>query len=195
PPLWSRLQTDTAPSFATVRPIPKVLPIGEDALCRCGSAALMGSTVQLMTCTIYGTVGAEQVQIEVRPCSTCRPEARQFAGPDLRELGLFNYNNRRVYTHELLNRFSTSMLAHETPFHAFRTVVQRGYEENLSAHSFVGDDAFRTAWYSFRRIQHLGDSFQCTTCGDNPRAIIFDGVTASFNAKHRTSTLTPPTTV
>lgn len=117
------------------------------------------------------------------------------AGPDLRALGLFNFNNRRIYTHELLNKFTNSISAHETPFHAFRTVIQRTYLESGCITSFVSDDAFRTAWFSFTRIQDLGDSFQCELCGPDPKVVIFDGVTASFSNKHQTSTLCPPTLI
>ena len=74
-------------------------------------------------------------------------------------------------------------------------MTQRAYRENGCDRDFVGDDAFRTAWFSFSRIQLLGDSFQCALCGPNPEVVIFDGVTAGFHAKHRTSTLTPPTTI
>lgn len=135
------------------------------------------------------------MEIELERCSRCPPDARQFVGPDLCKSGLFNYNNRRIYTHELLNQFTNSFSAHETPFHAFCTVVQRCYKGSESPIDFVPDDAFRTAFFSFTRVQQLGDSFKCDVCGENPPVVIFDGVTAGFSNKHQTSTLCPPTLI
>lgn len=148
-----------------------------------------------MACVVFGSMRATQIEIEVRRCSTCRRESRQNAGPDLAELGLFNFNNRRIFTHELLNKFTSSMTAHETTFYGFCTVIRRSYVESGSAVDFCGDEAFRNAWFSFTRVQDLSDSFGCEICGPNPKVVIFDGVTAGFNTKHCTSTLRPPTVV
>lgn len=195
PPAWCRLESDEAPTIATIDPVPKRLPLGDDARCRCGSAGKPDVSPRFIECTVYGSSRATVVEIEVLPCATCLPQARQFAGPDLRDMGLFNFNNRRIFTHELFNRFTSSITAHETPFHAFCTVITRSYIETQCPIDFVGEDAFRTAYFSFTQIQDLGDSFQCTTCGPNPRVVIFDGVTASYDKKHQTSSLSPPTLI
>ncbi|EJD39347.1 hypothetical protein AURDEDRAFT_29512, partial [Auricularia subglabra TFB-10046 SS5] len=192
PPAWCRLPSDTAPWFPLVSPLPAVLTLGPSPRCRCGSGAKSAAPVHRLQCVVYGSMRAEKVVIEVQACAA---QDNLFAGPDVRELGVFNYNNHRLYTHELLNKFTSSYSAHELPFHAFRTVTQRTYLENGCKVPFVNDDTFRTAWYSFMRIQDLGDSFRCDKCGPNPRVVLFDGVTVSYNTKHITSTLTPPTLV
>ncbi|EJD44711.1 hypothetical protein AURDEDRAFT_20794, partial [Auricularia subglabra TFB-10046 SS5] len=154
------------------------------------------STKRDRKCVIYGSLTAWQTTIEIQRCTSCRPESRQYAGPDCQEWGLFNFNNARLYTHELLNGFTNAMTATETPFNSYRTIVVRNYAEEGSTVAFVktplGHDP-RTAWFSFSRIQALGDSFVCDKCGPDPNIIIFDGVTAGFNAKHITQTLRPPT--
>ncbi|KZV95692.1 hypothetical protein EXIGLDRAFT_563691, partial [Exidia glandulosa HHB12029] len=194
PPAWCRLPTDVSPTLPLVERIPERIQFDETARCRCGSPGGPCDAIVIQS-TVYASTRATAIEIEVKPCSTCRPEQRMFAGPDLRALGLFNFNNKRIYTHELLNKFTNSITAHETPFHAFRTVIQRTYMESECRTSFVSDDAFRTAWFSFTRIQDLGDSFQCDVCGPNPEVVIFDGVTASFSNKHQTSSLCPPTLI
>lgn len=195
PPAWCRLDSDTVPSIRTVKQIPDRLPLGDDARCRCGNQAVEGASIVTLEATVYGSSEAYKVEIELQKCIRCPAEAKQFIGPDLRDLGIFNYNNRRLYTHELLNRFTNSISAHETPFYAFCTVISRSYVEAESAIDFVPDNAFRTAYFSFTRIQQLGDSFQCDICGPNPRVVIFDGVTAGFHNAHQTSTLCPPTLI
>lgn len=193
PPAWSRLATDTTPSYKTADPLPERIKLGSTARCRCGGGG--AGEIEEIEATIYGSTKAQAVTVEVQRCATCRPEVRQYAGPDPYSDGLFNYNNRRIYTHELLNKFTNSISAQETPFHAFCTVVRRSYVEAECEVEFVSDDAFRTAFFSFTRIQDLGDSFRCETCGDNPEVVIFDGVTAGFSNKHQTSTLCPPTLI
>ncbi|EJD45047.1 hypothetical protein AURDEDRAFT_29004, partial [Auricularia subglabra TFB-10046 SS5] len=194
PPEWCRLSTDTAPSFALVQPIPDVLPLGETGRCVCGWVSPSSPQTRKRKCTVYGSYAATTAHVEVTICPSC--SARHvYAGPDLRELGLFNFNNQSIYTHELLNSFTSRITAHELPFHAFVTTVAREYLEHRSPVSFVSDDTFRKVWFSFTRVQVLGDSFTCEICGPNPRCIIFDGVTAGFDETQITSTLKPPTLI
>ncbi|KZW01030.1 hypothetical protein EXIGLDRAFT_574017, partial [Exidia glandulosa HHB12029] len=133
--------------------------------------------------------------VTVRACATCPPVRRQDVGPDLGEYGVFNFNNTRLYSHELLNGFTNAMTAFEAPFHSYRTLVQRNYISNHSPRDFVTDNTWRTVWFSFTRVQDLQDSFQCLECGRDPNVVIFDGVTAGFGARYCTSSLRPPTMV
>ncbi|KZV82496.1 hypothetical protein EXIGLDRAFT_589289, partial [Exidia glandulosa HHB12029] len=194
PPAWCRLATDTAPTARLPNPLPARLPYDDTARCRCGSSG-KAEEPTVWQSMLYTSTHAVAIEVEVKPCATCRPEQRMYAGPDGRALGLFNFNNRRIYSHELLNKFTNSISAHETPFHAFCTVIRRTYLDSESPLPFVADDAFRTTWFSFTRVQDLGDSFQCEQCGPDPSVVIFDGVTASFSNKQQTSSLSPPTLI
>ncbi|EJD40639.1 hypothetical protein AURDEDRAFT_19730, partial [Auricularia subglabra TFB-10046 SS5] len=193
PPKWCRTDSDAAIEwFPLVDPLPEVLPLKSAGRCTCGTVASLDTPTRLLPCTIFSSHRSYPRMIEVRQCRACTV-GKKFAGPDLRELGLFNFNNRSIYTHELLNAFTSAMTAHELPFHAFATTVDRSYMEHGSSSSFVSDETFRRVWYTFRRVQILGDSFECKDCGPNPPCVIFDGLTAGIPASKLTSTLAPPT--
>ncbi|EJD32956.1 hypothetical protein AURDEDRAFT_21844, partial [Auricularia subglabra TFB-10046 SS5] len=199
PPRWCCMESDEAPWFPLVDPVPDVLRLEGPGRCRCGAVPADTVPKRLLPCVIYGSQRVYHRQVEVRPCFACS-DGRKFAGPDLGELGIFNFNNRSMYTHELLNAFTSGMTAHELPFHAFVTTVDRSYLEHGPANpqpsdDFVSDETFRRVWYSWRRLQLLGDTFSCDDCGPSPPTVIFDGLTAGFPGKYVTPTLTPPTTV
>ncbi|EJD32929.1 hypothetical protein AURDEDRAFT_27618, partial [Auricularia subglabra TFB-10046 SS5] len=192
PPFWARLPTDTAPTYTPVYTNPGHLALGSNARCRCGGAPDQSKPRRVIPCTIYSSLCAFESTIEIQPCSKCHPASRQYVGPDVRQFGLFNFNNRRLFTHELLDGFTNSMTATETPFNSYHTIMVRKYE-GFSPVAFVSNRRLRTAWFSFSRIQQLADSFMCEVCGPEPLIVIFDGVTAGFDVKHATESLRPPT--
>lgn len=189
PPRWARLARDDLTSHALVDPIPSRFGIGDTPRCACGGAPKPDTPVEDKTCTLYTTRRAYRSVIEVRRCDSCR----RYCGPDLRELGIFNFSNTRLYSHELLNSFTSSMSNFEAPFHAFRKHVANSYEENASPLPFISDTTWRAVWFSFLRIQRLINSFACSKCGDCPEVLIFDGITAGFAVEHCTASLRPPT--
>lgn len=195
PPAWARIPSDQAPTAPPNIDLPPLLLLGNDPRCRCKNSPKLSAPVKEIDCTVYGLHFALQRRIQVQACSKCPPSSRQYAGPDLREYGVFNFNNTRLYRHELFDHFTNLLTAVETPFSAFRTIVERDYKVYKSPIPFVDNNAFRTAWYSFTRVQDLGVSFQCSQCGENPDVIILDGVTAGFSARHVNSSLKPPTTI
>lgn len=94
------------------------------------------------------------------------------------------------------SQFTTS----ETPFIAWVTVTSRRYEDTqLSAQlpciPFINDRLFRAVWFSYIRLIQLDTDMICPTCGPNPEAVIFDGVTLAFNRKNLRNSLNPPTTL
>jgi hypothetical protein len=52
---------------------------------------------------------------------------------------------------------------------------------------------FRSAWFSYIRLQHLDIELQCPKCGVIPEDTIWDGVTLAFSQKHLLPSLRPPT--
>lgn len=195
PPLWARVAGDKSPTFDLVDPIPAHFDLGADPRCRCGAGPNLTAEERVVQSVLYTSARSYNVTVSIRPCATCPPGRRQDAGPDLREYGIFNFNNARLYSHELLNGFTNAMTTFEAPFHSYRTLVHRNYISNHSPRDFVTDNTWRTAWFSFTRVQRLQDSFQCPECGPDPEVVIFDGVTAGFSARHCTSSLRPPTMV
>jgi hypothetical protein len=129
--------------------------------------------------------------IEVQGCKSCN---RRCIGPDCHGLGLFNWNNRVIFTHDLLDEYTSAFTSSETPFVAWITVVSRRYVNYHSTHPFVSEDVFRNAWFAYAKLQHFGEDMACPTCGPSPENTIWDGITLAFNRKHLLPSLQPPTT-
>lgn len=129
--------------------------------------------------------------IELQPCPNSAPLKRRFIGPDLRELGLFNYNNTSIFTHDLLDDYTSAFCTSETPFVAWITVISRRYER-LGC-SFVGEDLFRSVWFAYAKLQQYPGDMICSDCGPHPDTVIWDGVTLAFGRKKLLGSLHPPT--
>ena len=197
PPRWCQMESDPvwSPTVSSSPAFPAILELGAEPRCRCGSPPDPDARSRLVTCTVFDISGAHRVKIEVRRCSECPYERNMDAGPDLGGLGLFNLNNSRIFSHALLNDYTNSMTSLEAPFHSFCDITKKRYQGTDCGIEFAGEDSFRTAWFSFTRIQHTYSVATCDTCGDRPDCIIFDGQTGGFSAEHATSTLQPPTTI
>ncbi|EJD37802.1 hypothetical protein AURDEDRAFT_20910, partial [Auricularia subglabra TFB-10046 SS5] len=196
PPIWARLPEDDVETFELVSPIPVVFRLGNDSRCRCGSPPNPSAPVKTIACILYDEKVALAARIEIQLCATCPIQSQYHDGPDLASLGIFNFNNTRLYTHNLLNELTSMMSSSETPFHAFRTEVSRDYLVAKSSIAFVSDDTFRIVYYAFSRVQKLGTGavFLCRVCGPEPEVLLFDGVSAGYETKHCTDDLRPPTT-
>jgi hypothetical protein len=104
---------------------------------------------------------------------------------------MFNYNNKVLITHELLNEYTSLFSGSETPFHAFRNhLVHQFQRDHLQ---FMGEDLFRSAWFAYVSLQQFGNDLTCTECDPAPTTVIWDGITLAFGRKHVTNTLRPPT--
>lgn len=144
-------------------------------------------------CTIYGLSGTVAAHLELQSCSTCAVERRRFIGPDCREIGIFNYNNRALFTHDLLDEYTSTYTSSETPFTAWVGVTARRYVGQQSAVEFVSEQVFRAVWFAYVKLQALDNDMVCQKCGETPEDTIWDGVTLSFSRKHLLPSLRPPT--
>ena len=175
--------------------MPDVIHLDSAASCRCeGERARWNPGLPLVErkCTIYTLTEAKEAIIELQQCPTCPRRRRRFIGPETRGIGLFNYNNWVLFTHELLDDFTSMAVASETPFAAFVTVMKRRYG---SQSLFVGEDLFRSVWFAYTKLVAFGNDMRCTKCGDAPEHLIWDGVTVAFQKKHLLPTLEPPTII
>ncbi|KAJ7229018.1 hypothetical protein GGX14DRAFT_346881 [Mycena pura] len=199
PPPWAALDSDPIlyPHPAPLRDVPEILELNATSTCCCTeprqSFNPQRSTFQ-QKCTIYGLFRSWETMIELQACtnSTCHHHS---IGPDCRERGIFNYNNRRLFTHDLLDEYTASYTSSETPFSAWVLVVSRRYElyaDEQSLH-FPTAEVFRSAWFSYVQLQYLEGDMMCPQCGESPENTIWDGVTLAFNRKHLLPTLEPPT--
>ncbi|RXW13779.1 hypothetical protein EST38_g12076 [Candolleomyces aberdarensis] len=145
------------------------------------------------SCRIYTLYTVFEAEIEIQACPSCPPARRRFIGPDLREYGLFNYNNSILASHELLDEYTMSFVSSETPFTAFVSVLSHRY--TVSGATFMGEDLFRSIWFSYASLQAFDNDYKCTRCGPYPETVIWDGITLAFGRKHLSSTLSPPTQI
>ncbi|KAJ7713123.1 hypothetical protein B0H14DRAFT_2413980 [Mycena olivaceomarginata] len=199
PPPWASLATD--PTLYERPPAlentPDRLRLTPSSTCCCSEPRRRydpALPVLHMQCTVYGLFRAWQCPIELQSCSNPRCNHR-YIGPDGRDLGIFNYNNRKLFTHDLLDEYTSAYTSSETPFSAWVTVLNRRYElhSGRSEHPFVTAEVFRAVWFSFVGLQYLDGSMMCPQCGPSPENTIWDGVTLAFNRKHLLPSLEPPT--
>ena len=195
PPEWASLPGDALlyDRPPPLRESPGIIRIDADARCVCGSRVVIGQPIVTSPCTIYNVLGSLEVMVELQPCHACLASSRRHVGPDSRSHGLFNYNNRIMFTHDLLDEYTMAFTSSETPFVAWVGVVARRYARHQSPRPFVREDVFRSAWFGYGGLLALDNDMTCPKCSGAPEDIIFDGVTLAFGKKHMLDTLRPPT--
>ncbi|KAF6749397.1 hypothetical protein DFP72DRAFT_819007 [Ephemerocybe angulata] len=199
PPLWARLPSDI-PLYADPPPMrtpPNItFPLDAESSCSCPSGRTyfndsLGKKARL--CHLYTLTSVYSVQVDQQDCPTCPSSRKRRIGPDLRQYGIFNYNNSILVSHELLDEYTSSFTSSDYTFKAWYKQLSRRY--SLTGRRFMGDDAWRAVWFSYVSLQHFGDKdMTCTTCGPAPDTVIWDGITLAFGRKHLRGSLRPPTT-
>ncbi|KAK7041684.1 hypothetical protein VNI00_008973 [Paramarasmius palmivorus] len=196
PPLWASLPEDENlyPYPNPNEVVPEVLKLDVRSRSLCGSHFFNPEAPKLVReCTVYTLTHAVHRKIELQNCPGCPRRRKCFIGPEPRDIGLFNYNNSALFTHELMNELTSRYTSSETPFTAFVLVLGRLYRGRGCR--FVSEDMFRSAWFAFATIQRLSNDMSCPECGEYPSTVIWDGVTISFSKRHLQETLKPPTTI
>ena len=144
-------------------------------------------------CIIYDLREAWKSTIDLQKCAICKV---RYVGPDCRRIGLFNWNNRVLIAHHLLDEYTSAFTTSETPFAVWITVASRRYEtKNPDGIAFLSEKMFRAAWFSYTRLLQLEGNMLCPKCGPTPKAVIFDGVSLAFNRKNVLESLRPPMTI
>ncbi|TCD69372.1 hypothetical protein EIP91_007928 [Steccherinum ochraceum] len=196
-PRWCSLPTEW--SFVAPKPTytNPYFPLTDTSRCSCGAGlgpdVLFAKVPVIRSATLYDKDFPKPVTIEVIQCISCRHARRQI-GPDLSEFGLFNWNNSLIFSHDILNAYTSMFTASETPFTAYCLTMRRSYAEHGFEHQFCSDDTFIRVWFAFIRLQELDSSMSCPTCGPSPSIIIADGVSLAPHISKLTSKIRPPTT-
>ncbi|KAK7047108.1 hypothetical protein VNI00_006773 [Paramarasmius palmivorus] len=198
PPAWATLPTDQL-LYARPHPGREIPPLFAlepgRAKTACRHSACydpLQSTIHRQ-CTVYTLTECKTVTIELQTCPTCPKRHHCYIGPEPRDMGVFNYNNNMLFTHELLDEYTSRFVSSETPFAAFVQSIGRIYEGR--GVKFIGDDLFRAAWFAYVSLQSLEHDMKCPRCGDMPETVIWDGVTLAFSKKHLKNCLRPPTNI
>ncbi|EKM74373.1 hypothetical protein AGABI1DRAFT_133339 [Agaricus bisporus var. burnettii JB137-S8] len=200
PPIWAIIPSD---EFLYTRPPPVVfnppLPpfrLDANSSCPCiGSQRSFYAPARpaiIRDSTLYTSYGSFTCSVELQACSECPPPRKQFIGPDLRDKGIFNFNNSTLVSHELLDDYTSSFTLSETPFDAWVEFMRRRYLVHGSR-QFMGKDLFRSCWFAYARLQKFGNDFECPACGKFPDNVIWDGVTLAFHKRQLLSSIHPPT--
>ncbi|PPQ69415.1 hypothetical protein CVT26_002453 [Gymnopilus dilepis] len=197
PPRWARLSSDPVrPTIPPVHQAPDLIPLTPSSSCPCKHDGRVlysaGSESRVESCEVYGLTRMWRSKIELQNCTVCK---RRFIGPDGQELGLFNWNNRVLVSHDLLDDYTCSYTTSETPFAAWVSVMQRRYQTHGSPQPFLSERRFRVIWFAYARLLELDNDMCCRKCGPTPNATIWDGVTLAFSRKHLKPSLCPPTTI
>lgn len=177
---------------------PPIIPLGAHCRCICGVLATpIHSKIRRAPCTVYTLSQAFTCEIEVQDCiGSCSLSCLRLSGPDCRDLGLFNYNNRLLVAHNLLDEYTLAYSTSETPFTAWIKVITARYQVySPSGLPFISEDTFRTIWFLYVQLVDFSNDMKCFVCGPEPEAVIFDGVTLAFSKKHLTTSLCPPTSI
>ncbi|KAE8240105.1 hypothetical protein A4X13_0g7937 [Tilletia indica] len=195
PPRYCRLpsELDTEPSPPTLDALPAVLPFDGVGRCSCGATYSSAAPTFARSCIIYHTRGVIKKEIEVQRCGCKRRGETRTIGPDLNSYDLFNWSVDLVFSHELLNSYTSQLAASPTPLSAFHTTITDAYSENRCQQAFVARSTFMKVYFAFIELQQAQVEFSCPTCGPTPSAIIADGVVLAHSAKLQHSRLNPPT--
>jgi CxC4 like cysteine cluster associated with KDZ transposases len=195
PPTWVSLPSD--PNLYDCAPPVKEVPefialdLNSRCLCKMGYDSLHPMTSK--PCIVYTLSTAHTATIELQSCVNCAPHRRSI-GPDGRSVGLFNLNNNILFSHDLLDEYTSAFTSSETPFAAWVTTLQRHYDLHQSQLRFVAARTFRSAWFAYTRLQHFEGDMLCPRCGPSPEDVIWDGVTLAFGKRHLLDSIQPPTT-
>ncbi|KAK7034055.1 hypothetical protein VNI00_012486 [Paramarasmius palmivorus] len=196
PPRWALLPEDEIlyPYPPPNADLPELLALDEQSRSFCGEHFFNPQAPKLQKdCTVYTLTHTVLRKVELQWCPGCPRRRQCFIGPEPRALGLFNYNNSVMFTHELMDELTSRYTSSETPFTAFVQAVDRLYTSRGCR--FVGEDLFRSAWFAFATNQELKNDMSCSECGVHPKTVVWDGVTISFAKRHLKDTLQPPTCI
>lgn len=170
-----------------------MLQIGENARCICGARYNPNRPLLREKCTIYCLTHVEFANIELQLCPSCNAKTKHCIGPDLCEVGLFNLNNKRLFTCDLLDEYTSAFTSSETPFFAWVSSRSHTYKTYNSQAPFVSEDVFRAAWFAYVQLQNFVNDMSCMICGPNPERVIWDGVTIAYRKEKILPSLQPPT--
>ncbi|KAK4698664.1 hypothetical protein P7C70_g7609, partial [Phenoliferia sp. Uapishka_3] len=141
---------------------------------------------------VYTSTGVVVRIVETQAC-ICRRRHKFTIGPDLVENGVFNLNNRSLFTHELFANLFTQLNTSATPLASFRLNIHRSYSNNPNGLPFPSPRAFNNVFYIVEKLYVLDTPEHCVECGQFPSTLICDGVANCISNRNITASLCPPT--
>ncbi|KAL0062839.1 hypothetical protein AAF712_010294 [Marasmius tenuissimus] len=196
PPEWVLLPTDIPhyPRRSPKSPVPNVIEPREAGRSNCDvrfSPEMLEMPKISRRCKVYTLTEELERQIELVRCLRCHPHKHCFIGPDTRGLGLFNYNNSVLMSHELLNEYVSRFTSSVSQFAAFVEGMSRIYSRR--GFLFVKEDLFHSVWFAYASLQDFSGDMSCPVCQEEPDCVIWDGITLAYGKEHLTGDLKPLT--
>lgn len=191
PPRWCRLETDELSSLPPCSSLPSLLPLDPQSRCCCGSVKPEGVDATTQQFVVFGLRAVVTCEIEVASCGVCGHRLRKY-GPDCGSVGVFNWNNRYGFAHELLNEYTSLFTSTTVPFSAFVITRHRAYAESSSPLPFCSTETFTRVWFAFTELQALDSKMECISCGQHPEIVIADGVSIAYSSSKFVQGLLPP---
>ncbi len=82
--------------------VPDRILLGVGGRCICGALGKPEEVTLFLPCKVYALTRVHACEIELQACNACPRAYRHYVGPDGREVGIFNLNNKLLFTHDLL---------------------------------------------------------------------------------------------
>lgn len=194
-PSWCWMPDDVK-LYARPAPVceaPALIILDENSRCPCGQKYDPDKPVVERISRLYTLVKAVPCRIQLQRCPACPSTLERAIGPDPRDLGIFNFDNRNLATHDLLDDYTSSFMTSETPFFAWVKTLFRRYKDYKSPCNFMYHKVFRSVWFAYAKIQTFEGDMVCSICGPYPESIICDGTALRMNEKNVLPTVKPPT--
>jgi hypothetical protein len=170
PPEWCRLPTDNnnipRVSFQAGQNLPSRFMLDSNSRCSCGEMK-SSLTVNDSELIIHTSFGAINKIIETSYCPSCR-NTKGRIGPDLGEYGIFNWNNRIAFSHELMHSYTSQFTTSETPIYAFHQTIINTYLNEHSSNALCSLRTFVLAYFAFARLLRIDSKMECIQCGPYP---------------------------
>ena len=136
---------------------------------------------------LYTTNRRFKVKVGIFHCPYCHKQV----GADCSGSYVFNYTNRTLFSHELLNRYMHEF-NYGMSISSFVEIQNGIYSDNRLGYTFVDKTTFCKAFYAYASLIEFDYKFSCGLgCGDEPDAIVYDGVDIGL-AKSRANSILPP---
>ena len=148
PPAWLLLPGEQLleKSFHAMD-LPEIFKLDLSAHCSCGSNQGINLTVDDIV--VFTTTTAILRKIETSYYISCSNKKGR-AGSDLCEFGVFNWNNRVAFSHELMNEYTSRFTTSMTPFFRLgKRLSINTYPNNLLGCSSVFTSSLRHISASF----------------------------------------------
>ena len=195
-PVWARVSSDTLDYtvYKHVTNLPTMLYTDTciNPTCRlcCNIAAPLPQRIPYQQVNqptlLFTSMCSYEVTIHITHCVACQ-HVMTYDGFDDR---IFRYSHRRLFSHELMNRFIADVTCSETPYHAFITKMRRSYE-GTTRYEFPSQHLFMDAVTCYTSLQAWDYTFSCPTCGSEPSQVICDGTSLSIPRDYSLNLDTP----